>query len=570
MQYLLTFATAESRNNFANKCGLATADSETIYIPLSLLRIAKADASVVSIVVEGSEEETFLIKTFDFPSVSEIAIVEEEIGDGIYIVKTTDPLALYDAVDGNMDPANSPVKLMSELTGNGTTLSAADAQWARIRISSRFRPFPTVFEKIDSVYKTKPEVYVIDSGINGSHAEFTNVTGLEVVNFFKLDRFANYADNLGHGTAVASAAVGKNVGVHQHAKLMNVKAFDTGAKPTLLELGEALDAILVRHQTTSNIAKVVNCSWLVPKSFYLEQKIQNLIDSGITVVAAAGNFGDSVENYTPAGMPNVITVAAADSDDIAAGFNNFANNDSPVTNFGQLVDFFAPGVDVTVADNGGGYIKTNGTSISAGYTTGAVAALMSVAPSIQTPGSIVNLLAKDSTKGVLLLDLSKFSSNQNRMIHLVDGNGDLANYNDLDFYLGIFSGEIETITGDVNNISFGSKTDVFNIETVYSLIWEDSAVQSKYGSYVTLDSATGAFNIDRPTESLPAGQTIEIVKFKIKQSSTVGDAYSPNLFFFATDPTRDASYDYNTDIASALENINSQSYFAAWRGASIK
>lgn len=569
MQYLLTFATAESRNNFANKCGLATANSESIYIPLSLLAVAKADGSVESIAVDGAGEESFVIKTSDVSSIANIT-VEQTLDSDTYVVKTADPLSLYDAVNGKMDAANTPVKLMSELTGDSTTLSAEDAQWARIRISSRFRPFPSTFEKIDSDYKTKPEIYVIDSGIKNDHAEFTNVSGLQVVNFFKLDRFASYADNLGHGTAVASAAVGKNVGLQQYAKLMNVKTFDVGDKPNLLELGAAMDAILVRHQTTPNIAKVVNCSWLVPKSFYLEEKIQNLIDSGITVVAAAGNFNDNVANYTPAGMPNVITVASSDADDISAGFNNFTSGEVSPTNFGQVIDIFAPGVSVTVADNNGGYIRSNGTSLSAGYVTGAVAAIMSVAPSIQTPSSMINLLVKDSTKGVLLLDSTKFSSSQNRVVHLVDGNGELANYNDLDFYLGIFSGDVETISGDVNNISFGSTIDVFNHASTYSLVWEDTALQNKYGSYITLNSANGAFNIDRPTESLPAGQTIEIVKFKIKQSSTVGDAYSPNMFFFATDPSRDANYDYNTDIASALENINSQSYFAAWRGGAIK
>lgn len=547
---------------------MVSANSETIYIPLSLLQVAKADDSVQSIIIDSEGEESFIIKTQDAAVLSTVT-VEQDLGKGVYVVRTSDPLALYDLVDGNLDCAEAPVKLMSEITGNATTLDAEDAQWARIRISSRFRPFPTTFEKIDSDYKTKPEIFIIDSGINIDHAEFANVTGLQVVNFFKLERFASHADNLGHGTAVASAAVGKNVGLQQYAKLMNVKTFDMGEKPTLLDLGAALDAILVHHQNTPSIAKVVNCSWVVPKSFYLQEKIQNLIDSGITVVAAAGNFGDDVANYTPAGMPNVITVAASDSDDIAAGFNNFAEGEVESTNFGQLVDFFAPGVAVTVADIAGGYFKTNGTSISAGYVSGAVGALMSVAPSIQTPTSVINRLVKDSTKGVLLLD-SKFSTIQNRMIHLVDGNGELANFSDLDFYLGIFSGTTENIDGDVNNIAFGSIKDVFDQSVEYMLTWEDAAIRAKYEKYVSLNSTTGAFQITRPTESLPDGQTVEIVKFKIKQTSTVGEAMSPNMFFFATDPSRDADYDYNTDIASALENINSQSYFAAWRGAHIK
>jgi len=568
MQYLLTFTTSADRNAFAEKCGLSVADSTDIYIPLSLLQVAKQDESVTDIQVDGEGEESFIIQTDDASILADLEVVSD-LDNNFHLVKTSDPLTLYDLVNGKLEAAEVPIKLMSELEGSATTLDAADAQWARIRISSRFRPFPTSFEKIMSDYKTKPEIFVIDSGINFTHPEF-NSTDLQKINFFKLDQFANYTDNLGHGTAVASAAVGTNVGLQQYAKLMNVKVFDTGVKPTLLDLGAAVDAILAHNQSNPAVAKVVNISWLVPKSFFLEQKIQSLINSGITVVAAAGNFGDNVANYTPAGMANVITVAASDEDDIAAGFNNFSENNEITTNFGQVIDIFAPGVDVTIAENSGGYSKTHGTSISAGFVTGSVASIMSVAPSLQSPANVLELVIKDSTKGVLLVDSTKFSSQQNRMVHLVDGNGELVNFANLDFYLGVFSGTTTTIEGDINNVAFSSSTDVFGTPTEYVLIWDDSEIENKYSQYVSLNTLTGLFEITKPEESLPIGQTLEIVKFKIKQTSTVGEAYSPNLFFFATDPSRDSDYDYATDIASTLENINSQSYFAAWRGAAIK
>lgn len=571
MQYQLTFSTIASRNVFAEKCGLATSESETIYIPLALLSVAKADTSVVDIALDGTGEITVIINTVDaevLATVLETATMEEDLGEGTYIVKTSDPLSLYDLVDGKMDPADAPIKFMSELTGEDTDLSSQDAQWARIRISSRYRPFPTSFEKISSNYKTKPEIFVIDSGINFDHPEFQD-EALEVVDFFKLPSHTDYRDNLGHGTGISSTIVGKNLGLQQHAKLMNVKVSDA-EKPSLLQLGQAIDAILAHHQNTPAVPKVVNCSWLVPKSFYLEQKIQSLINSGITVVAAAGNFGGDVANYSPAGMRNVITVAASDSDDIAAGFNNFATSQDVTTNFGQVVDLFAPGVQVTVAHITREYVKADGTSISAGFVSGAAAALMSVADSLQTPQTVLDLLIQDSTKGVLLVDSAKFSSNQNRMIHLVDGNGEIANYGDLDFYMGIFNDTTETMDGDINNLAFGSATDIFGNSAAYSLVWDDEDIKTKYEQYVVLNSETGEFNISKPLETLPEGQTLEIVKFKIQQTSTVGEAFSPNLFFFATDPSRDASYDYNTDIASALENINSQSYFAAWRGQHIK
>ena len=52
MQYLLTFTTSADRNAFAEKCGLSVADSTDIYIPLSLLQVAKQDESVTDILME--------------------------------------------------------------------------------------------------------------------------------------------------------------------------------------------------------------------------------------------------------------------------------------------------------------------------------------------------------------------------------------------------------------------------------------------------------------------------------------------------------------------------------------
>jgi len=558
MEYIVTFADAAACTAFANKCGLTPSGSETINTPISLLTTIKMDNSVVSVAVSGEGAEEFIIRTADISALTVELVVVQDFGDGTYIVATEDPLSLYDAVAGKMDPANAPVKLMSEIEGSPVTLADENANWARLRIAGRFRPLPTEFRKIaESDYKTKPEVFIVDSGINFDHVEFSD-PNTEKVQFFTLEKYAeSFADTTGHGTAMASAVAGVNTGLQHYVKLMSVKIFDGSEKPSLLEVGQALDAIRAHHDADPSTPRVVNCSWVATKSFYLDEKFQRLIDSGVTVVAAAGNFGDNVENYTPAGLPNVITVAASDIDDIAAGFNNFSAVQVD-SNFGQLVDIFAPGVEVTVANYDGNYIRPTGTSASAAYVTGAASAIMAVAPSLQTPVSILQILINDSTQNILLLDTEKFVD-ANRMVHLIDGSVPLDTLN-INLYLGYFNGDLTEITYNVYNYNFEGSIDPFGEPCSYELVWLDEDIRLKYEEFVALDASTAAVTITKPNIPLPEGKTLEVVKFKVKQTSTSGVEYSNPMFFFATDPDRDSTdYSYDSDLAAALETERSTS-----------
>ena len=59
----------------------------------------------------------------------------------------------------------------------------------------------------------------------------------------------------------------------------------------------------------------------------------NLVASGVTTVAAAGNSDNDATYWAPAGAPSVITVAASTIADEKAAFSNY----------GAVVDIWAPG-----------------------------------------------------------------------------------------------------------------------------------------------------------------------------------------------------------------------------------
>jgi hypothetical protein len=60
------------------------------------------------------------------------------------------------------------------------------------------------------------------------------------------------------------------------------------------------------------------------------------VSVGITTVVAAGNNGANTASYSPSSEPSAITVGAIDSTDTKASWSNY----------GALVDLFAPGVGV--------------------------------------------------------------------------------------------------------------------------------------------------------------------------------------------------------------------------------
>lgn len=61
------------------------------------------------------------------------------------------------------------------------------------------------------------------------------------------------------------------------------------------------------------------------------------VDAGVFTVVAAGNDGADASQTSPASEPFVFTVGATDRNDNRASFSNF----------GPVVDIFAPGVNIT-------------------------------------------------------------------------------------------------------------------------------------------------------------------------------------------------------------------------------
>jgi subtilisin family serine protease len=133
----------------------------------------------------------------------------------------------------------------------------------------------------------------------------------------------------------------------------------------------------------------------------LLDSIKRANDKGILFVAAAGNSSadnDKSASY-PANydLPNVLSVAATDSNDGLAPFSNFGV---------KQVDLAAPGVKILSAVPGNRYAEFSGTSMAAPHVSGAAALLLAAFPSMK---------AKD-LKEVLMESVDKVSSLEGKVV----------------------------------------------------------------------------------------------------------------------------------------------------------
>lgn len=96
---------------------------------------------------------------------------------------------------------------------------------------------------------------------------------------------------------------------------------------------------------------IVLCAWCIPRNKYLDNIINELVEQGCTIVAAAGNFNEPIDNISPANVHGVITVGTLNKMGLVAALSNYSNN-KPI--------IWIPGTNYNV-----GWKNGSGTSVSA-------------------------------------------------------------------------------------------------------------------------------------------------------------------------------------------------------------
>lgn len=255
--------------------------------------------------------------------------------------------------------------------------------WHLDRIDQRLLPLSLTPYKEISTNNSEIDIYIVDSGVDLTHQEFTNNNKFFGGNFVgdNVDTDCN-----GHGTHVASLALGKDYGVAKNANLFSVKVLSCSGYGSYSGIISAIEWIN-NNVKARNKKSIVNMSLGGPASVALDTAINNSINLGIYYVVAAGNSNSNACNYSPARVTNAITVAASQSNDYKASFSNH----------GSCVDVYAPGVSLVAAWPDNKYATLSGTSMASPVTAGVLAVYL-------TRNKIdgYNIFLKSMTKNVIL------------------------------------------------------------------------------------------------------------------------------------------------------------------------
>ncbi len=217
------------------------------------------------------------------------------------------------------------------------------------------------------------KVAIIDTGIS-THEDLVVSGGASFV-----DYTTSYEDDYGHGTHVAGIIGARNndigvVGVAPEASLYAVKVLDNFGSGSLSGVVAGIDWAITNGMNVINMSLG---SWTGTTS--MEQAVDQAYNSGILVVAAAGNagtadgLGDSV-SY-PARYDSAIAVAAVDSNLNRASFSSTGNK----------VEIAAPGDMILSTYMGNTYEYLSGTSMATPYVSGLLALLKQANPTLTAP-----------------------------------------------------------------------------------------------------------------------------------------------------------------------------------------
>ncbi|MFD3544121.1 S8 family peptidase [Streptomyces sp. NPDC058655] len=297
------------------------------------------------------------------------------------------------------DPAVSSVVQNRTFTVDATQPNPPS--WGLDRIDQRALPLNQSYTYPDKAGEGVT-AYVIDTGVRITHQDFG---GRASYGYDAIDNDNTAQDGHGHGTHVAGTVGGTAYGVAKKAKIVGVRVLNNQGSGTTAQVVAGIDWV------TRNAVKpaVANMSLGGGADSALDTAVRNSIASGITFAVAAGNETTDASTKSPARVAEAITVGATTSTDAKASYSNY----------GSVLDLFAPGSSITSAW-GTGDTATNsisGTSMASPHVAGAAALYLAQNPG-STPAQISAGLVAAATPNVVT---SPGTGSPNRLLHVGAG-----------------------------------------------------------------------------------------------------------------------------------------------------
>jgi len=236
-------------------------------------------------------------------------------------------------------------------------------------------------------------VFVLDTGVRVTHQEFGG-RGRPGLDMSTGGRICNgdlscATDRQGHGTHCAGTAAGGSYGVAPKATVEAVKVLGDDGSGSWSWSYSALD-----YLATSSTRPAVASMSLGGRG--TQQGMKDAVDAavraGVTVVVAAGNENSDACGFSPAFIPNAITVGSTTS----------TNGRSYFSNYGACVDIWAPGSDVLSAgiSSDRSTATLSGTSMACPHVSGAAAILLSNNPRTDVLSDLLDTAAMNAISGL--------------------------------------------------------------------------------------------------------------------------------------------------------------------------
>lgn len=253
--------------------------------------------------------------------------------DGSYILifpSESDKLAAKETIDSYLNEAttnDTTIKLM-ETTSHDTNEDTSSKENMPVEdaMSQEVIDNATIVRRAsEELAKDANHKFValIDSGVNDGYADFSvNVT--------------NYpdADAIGHGTEMAKII--KDI-AGDKATILSIKAFGDDGDGSLSNIYAAVKYAINQKVDIINISASMLDS---EETSQLRELLQSAMDSGITIVVAAGNYGENAEKYFPANMKDADVAGAVVYDVNTSQLTSVSVAD--FSNYGPTVDYYYP------------------------------------------------------------------------------------------------------------------------------------------------------------------------------------------------------------------------------------
>ena len=266
------------------------------------------------------------------------------------------------------------------------------ATWGLDRIDQRALPLSGSYTYTNT--GAGVTAYIIDTGIRFDHSEFASALGTRATTGFDaVTSGGSAADCNGHGTHVSGTVGGNTYGVAKSVSLVAVRVLGCSGSGTTSGVVAGIEWVTGHHATSA----VANMSLGGGASTALDNAVRNSIASGVSYAIAAGNgnqggIAQDACKYSPARVAEAMTIGATDSNDRKASWSNYGN----------CVDWFAPGVGITSAwyTSNTATNTISGTSMATPHTTGVAALYLQGNPSA-TPQQVRDALYANTTAGIV-------------------------------------------------------------------------------------------------------------------------------------------------------------------------